>query len=121
MNELVKSFLVKNHSAAFLMLVGAELEDYDIELSNEFIFLANKKREYEELLLKTINKLDKSNIIFTDILQKAYYDYDDYITLEDSTNKEELQYLIEMLKKEEAILNNKNEILRSYLRENGKL
>ena len=44
MNELVKSFLVKNHSAAFLMLVGAELEDYDIELSNEFIFLANKKR-----------------------------------------------------------------------------
>lgn len=119
MNELVKSFMVKNHSAAFLMLVGAELEDYNQSLSNDFIYLANRKREYESEILNIINKIDNSDIVFKDILQKAYYDYDEYVNVEYSSNKEEIKYLLDILDKEEAILGQKQEALNNYYLKNG--
>ncbi len=121
MNDLIKSFMVKNHSAAFLMLIGAELEDYDLGLSNDFIYLANRKREYEHELHNILNKIDKSDVIFKEILQKAYYDYDEYVSNEYSANKEEIKYLIDILEMEEAKLFKKEEALRLFNSKNGRI
>ncbi|MBQ3252976.1 MAG: hypothetical protein IJA65_00330 [Acholeplasmatales bacterium] len=116
MNYKIKEYMSsKNHSVGFLRLLSAELYEDNKELSDEFLKLALKKREYEELLLKVIEEIDRNDILLKNIISKAYYDYDEYNNLTFSSEKEEIAYLLEMIKNEEEELHNKNTIIKSYL------
>lgn len=117
MNKRLMEYLkVKNHSVAFLRLISAEIYEYDQELANRFLILAEKKREYEELLAMLISGLDNSSIALKEILSKAYYDYDVYNELDFSSEKEELSYLLDIINDEENKVNNGISLMNSYLK-----